>query len=146
MKTTKTKQKVHPAAIEFITSITWEFTRKNLYGGFTFSAIEVMVAKHHIRNYYRDILPELFQEYAQDYLNQFCERVLLAKKFVQRKPNRFVTNPSLWLNPDNANGFAGTKKWWKENQSNIVSLRFFHKDNRVFVIRDESNSSFRQTA
>lgn len=132
----KTNQKVHPSAIEFLTQASWEFTRKHLYGGLNFSTAETAIAKQHIRNYYRDIIPELFHKYAGLYIGEFFERVLLARNYVSRRPFRFVPNPSWWLNPDNEKGFAGTKRWHKQNLERNNGFRLFKLNGEIVCVCD----------
>ncbi|MCC7303481.1 MAG: hypothetical protein IT233_12650 [Bacteroidia bacterium] len=133
MKKDETIFRVHPEAIALLTEASWEFTKMQLYGGHAFSKHEIELAKQHIAQYYEDILPELFMRYAGKYFSYFCERVLMAKRYVMRDSSRYIPNPSLWFNPDNEKGFVGTRKWLEENlrKQQSETLKFYFTGGRM---------------
>lgn len=55
----------------------------------------------------------------------FCQRVLLARQYVNKSPDRFVPLPSLWLDRNYEHGFAGTKNWYAEIKAIRDSLPSF---------------------
>lgn len=45
---------------------------------------------------------------------ELVERATLAKRYVQRYPNRYMQTPTDWLNITNANGLTGTAIWFSQ--------------------------------
>ena len=53
---------------------------------------------------------------------EFCERILLAKRYVARRSGRYVAKPIDYLNIHFKFGIAGTEDWYKqlEQQRKLV--------------------------
>jgi hypothetical protein len=115
MKTTD-NIKVHPAAIKLLTDSTWQFARNILWGGHSFSETETQLAKIFIEEYYRSIPAEHFMIAAPRYFAEYCERIMLAKRYVDRYAHRYIPHPCIWMNPCNPKGFSGTKAWFDHIQ------------------------------
>lgn len=113
MHTTKTI--VHPSAIRLLTDATWDFGHKILWNEFPFREAEVELSKMYIREYYHEIPAGIFTETAHKHFTAYCERILLAKEYVNRFSHRYIPHPCLWLNKENPKGFAGTKEWYLRN-------------------------------
>jgi hypothetical protein len=111
----KSKTLVHPAAMRLLVDATWDFAKSILWKGTTFSKAEEAVSKVFIRMFYESIPPERFAETSHHLFSVYCQRIILAKNYVERFPHRFIPHPCMWLNPDNAKGFAGTKQWYLNN-------------------------------
>ena len=122
----RTQVKVHPAAIELLTDLSWEFAHEQLWKNYPFSKAEKDVAKNFISEYYKDILPELFSAFAAKQFNAFRERILKAKRYVERYPSRYIPHPGLYFNPENKKGFAGTLRWYNEDvlRARMKNIRF----------------------
>lgn len=112
----KEKISVHPAAINLLTDATWNFAHNILWDKFSFSEAEIELAKIYIKEYYEGIKPEKFTQTASQHFTGYCERVLLAKKYVSRFFHRYIPHPCIWLNKNNPKGFAGTKAWYQRIQ------------------------------
>lgn len=140
----RTKIKVHPAAIAIFTEASWEFAHKQLWKNYPFSQAEEQVAKSFISEYYKDILPELFPAFAGKQFYAFCERILKAKRYVERYPSRYIPHPGLYFNPENKKGFAGTLRWYNEDvlREKMKSLRFHFLNGDLIVTR----TIYRKTA
>ena len=95
----RTQVKVHPAAISLLADASWEFAHTQLWKNYPFSRAEKEVAKNFISEYYKDILPELFSAHAGKQFNAFCERILKAKRYVERYPSPYIPHPLLFFNP-----------------------------------------------
>jgi hypothetical protein len=108
----KTRVCVHPASIKLLTDATWNFARNILWRGQFFSKAEESLSKFFIREYYEAIPPELFSAEHHLHFTAYCERIMLAKKYVDRYPHRYIPHPCNWLNRDNPKGFAGTRAWY----------------------------------
>lgn len=112
----ESKVMVHPAAIRLLTDATWDFAHNILWGGEAFSLAEEKLAKKYISEYYGEIPAERFTATAHRHFSAYCERVLLAKEYVDRYPHRYIPHPCIWLNKTNPKGFAGTKDWYQRRQ------------------------------
>ena len=112
----KTIVRVHPASIQLMVDSSWDFAHHHLWNDYPFSEEEIAKAKKFIRKYYRAIRPEEFTQKANTRLKVFCERVMLAKKYVLRFPYRYIPNPAAWFDNKNAKGFRGTKEWYVRGQ------------------------------
>jgi hypothetical protein len=112
MKTTRqaTKKKAQNPAIELLTEATWNFSHSVLWNGHPFSESTITLSKKFIREYFENIPEEKFS-LAPKFFSRYCERVLLAKAYVNRYSHRYIPHPCIWLNRKNPKGFAGTKAW-----------------------------------
>jgi hypothetical protein len=110
------KVKVHPAAINLLTDATWQFARNILWGGQSFDEVETKLSKIYIREYYNSIDAEHFHLAAPRYFSEFCERILMAKRYVDRFSHRYIPHPCIWFNKNNPKGFVGTKSWYQSLQ------------------------------
>ena len=98
---TKTITKVHPASIDFLSNLTWEYAQKTLWENQRFTKSEV----------------ENFSVESSRHFRNYCERIRLAKEYVNRHPWRYIPHPTIWLNKHNPKGFAGTKNWKVKKES-----------------------------
>lgn len=133
----RTKITVHPASISLLTDASWEFALQQLWNGYPFSKAEKEAVKTYIKSYYKDILPELFYEYAGKHFNAFCQRILMAKRYVSRFPSRYIPHPIIYFNPSNLKGFKGTLRWYQEDQEKerVKNTRFYLINGELFVTR-----------
>ncbi len=115
-KPCKTIVRVHPASLQLMVDVSWDFAHHQLWNDYPFSEEEIAKAKKYIRRYYRAIHPARFTRTANNRLKVFCERVMLAKKYVLRFPYRYIPSPCIWFNPKNAKGFRGTKEWYERGK------------------------------
>ncbi len=115
-RTKRAKSYVHPAALDWLTDATWNFAYRALWSGQDFSKTEIDLSKDFISEYYYSIPADIFQQKYLTYFNAYCERVMLAKKYVSLYPGRYIPHPCIWLNPRNAKGFSGTKEWYVQNR------------------------------
>jgi hypothetical protein len=86
----------------------WLFANTLLWHNKEFNETEIELAKQQIEEYI--IHPSLLV--SRENFIIFCERVLLAHQYLQRKEARFVPHPLKWLSPHFENGYAGTKAWY----------------------------------
>lgn len=106
------KTMVHPATIQLLTDATWDFAQNILWNGYPFSKAEIALSKLYIQQYYDEIPAEKFTATAHSHFSSYCERILLAKEYVNRATHRYIPHPCIWLNKINPKGFAGTKAWY----------------------------------
>ena len=90
----------------------WDFAYAVLWTNETFDEEEKMMCIDSIKIYLMKNKHRL-----TDAFIEFCERVMLAKWYVQQSPNRFIPNPILWLNQNYSKGFKGTAQWHETLQS-----------------------------
>lgn len=99
--------------ISKLTDTAWTIAYTSLWNGETLSMQEVALAKRlvhfHIVNH-----DDLFDGYMI-----YCQRVLLARDYLSRNPEKFVPRPSLWMHPSNTNGYMGTAVWY----NNMAAVR-----------------------
>lgn len=115
-KKRKTNVRVHPASIQLMVDVSWDFAHNHLWNNYPFEKEEVEKVKKFIRRYYGAIHPERFTQVANNRLKVFCERVMLARKYVLRFPYRYIPSPGIWFDPKNEKGFRGTKKWYERGK------------------------------
>lgn len=89
-----------------------------------FSTEEIYIAKKYISDHFT-----LSQNKEEGFII-FCERVLLARKYILADKNRFIPLPSVWLNKYNTKGFAGTKKWHDDTSETRHSLPSYKSEIR----------------
>lgn len=107
-KETEITTSFHHSELEYFVRIAWNFAHTALWNDFAFSNKEVETAKQQI-----EILFARCNDLKKAY-TIFCQRVLLARHYLCKNANRFVPLPSAWLNPENENGFAGTRQWYQK--------------------------------
>lgn len=64
---------------------------------------------------FKELISEHFKKFkdADKAFKQLVERVCLAKRYVNRRPGRFISKPIDWLNINYRNGLTGTESWYK---------------------------------
>jgi hypothetical protein len=93
----------------------WNFAYSALWNASIFSTKEISLAKENIQQYF------ILAKNKRKAFVSFCERILLARYYVNGAKGRYIPLPSLWFDRDNLNGFVGTKEWLIEIK-NIRSL------------------------
>lgn len=134
METTKNRaEEMRRMKIEILTELSFEYARRKLWCGHSFSEKETREAKKYIRLYYEEILPALFNPYSEAKRLEFEIRIDMAFDFVKRKSGRYVTHPVIWFNPNNKFGFAGTHEWYVQDmeQFNYSKVRFYNDEGRL---------------
>lgn len=133
-KKNQTIVKVHPSSIAMLTDATWDFAHAVLWHKQPFSEKEINLSKKYIKEYYDLIPAEKFSSSALHLFTGYCERVVLARDYVRRKPHRYIPHPTIWLDRKNPKGFAGTKAWYdvikkerreRATQQMIESYRYY---------------------
>lgn len=99
--------------ILMLTDTAWTIAYTSLWNGETLSMNELALAKRlvhfHILSY-----DNIYEGYII-----YCQRVLMARDYLSRNPEKFVPRPSLWMHPSNINGYMGTALWY----NNLAAVR-----------------------
>lgn len=85
----------------------WNFAYSALWSTVKFSVRETELAKQKIAAHLRSENPDKT-------LLVFCQRVLLARQYVNKNPGRYIPLPSVWLDDKNKLGFSGTQRWYDQ--------------------------------
>ena len=129
-------------ATEKLVNSAWNFAFTALWNNSVFSKAEIATAKESITEFLA-----AFKDKEKGY-SIFCQRVLLARQYVTAKLNRFIPLPSIWLDKNNASGFAGTKEWYNNIKAVRTSLPNFKTELRAFaeavleISQDPTNANF----
>lgn len=115
MRVVKGMNEAKPELTPLITAA-WNFAYSSLWNSTQFSQKEIDTAKEKIAEYLR------LAEHPAKAFSIFCQRVLLARYYVSKNASRYIPLPSVWLDRNNATGFAGTKAWYDEMKAVRESL------------------------
>jgi len=96
------------APSENLINAAWNFAYSSLWNSTQFSAREIRTSKEKIEEYFT-----LAKNPRNAFLS-FCQRVLLARQYVNQAKGRYMPLPSVWFDKNNEYGFAGTKDWYAE--------------------------------
>lgn len=122
--------------LAFLVDRAWIFCYSVLWQGKKHVEQEVIQAKRYISLFFTGT------KYPGHRLEMFCERVLLARKYCERSPERFIPTPSTWLDPYFANGFAGTKNWHEKVIKKREKQKEYYGDLKLLaaIFREYSNA------
>jgi hypothetical protein len=94
--------------LDSLVNTAWNFCATALWSNLIFSNKEIGEAKKQMRFYFsRSGNPKTAYTI-------FYQRVLLARQYLNNANGRFIPLPSIWLNPENDKGFAGTNQWFQK--------------------------------
>lgn len=114
--------------IDHYTMEAWRFARSVLYSRQELSKRQEVQAIGYVREYFALVRHDLFRRGFVDKLfNDFCERVIIAKKFVDKSPERFIPMPNIWFNRHFRQGFCGTLAWLNNVRSQREKLKGYIK-------------------
>jgi len=85
----------------------WVFCKTALWPNTIFTDREVSTFKYLISEHFAK------SENANIMFQQLIERICLAKRYVNRKPGRFISKPVIYLNANYERGLAGTAEWYR---------------------------------
>ena len=115
--------------LQLLTEASWNFAHTALWNNHDFGAEDKSVCKDSIKIYFmrhQKDLPDAFIE--------FCERVMLARWYVQACSQRFIPHPASWLNANNEKGFKGTANWYEQVELKRRNFPFHHLALKVLVV------------
>lgn len=120
--TAQLQDAIEQEGFNVLVNAAWNFAHMALWSHCLFSTLEKDKAKKAIRLY---LLHSPDPEKA--YYN-FCQRVLLARDYVNKNPARFIPLPAQWLDESNENGFAGTAAWLDQMLDKRSSLPLYRRE------------------
>lgn len=104
------------APVEQFVNAAWNFAYSSLWNSTQFSSKEIRTAKEKIEDYFT-----LAKNPRSAFLS-FCQRILLARQYVNQVKGRYMPLPSVWFDKNNEYGFVGTKNWYAEIKAVRSSL------------------------
>jgi hypothetical protein len=110
-------------SIEFYTEKAWLFAKQILHTEHTFVEHQVTLSKKYISEYFGMISQKGFKSNVDRLYIDLCERILLAKKYIDRSPARFIPVPWKWFDRHFKGGFTGTSPWLKIAKENRKRLK-----------------------
>ena len=94
-------------------SALWKLAKAELYPQVHLTRSQCEIALKLLEKWYEPIPEDRIEKVHEVY----CARIAMVKKYLNADlQNRYVQLPYLYFDPQNASGFAGTKKWY-ERQS-----------------------------
>jgi len=99
----------------------WWFAYTTLFSNQTYSETEIKKFKFQIREHF-----EGFKSPQKAFKN-FCERIVLAKWYIEKHKLYRIEFPSVWLNKNYEYGFTQTAIWQKKIDDKRVLIADHHK-------------------
>lgn len=119
------RQQIQDDLLSKFSKAAWNFAYSVLWPNHFCDADEKSVCIDSIKIYFEERVPNLPEAFIE-----FCERVMMAKWYVQASPERYLPAPAFWLNYCNEKGFKGTAKWYlnleekrKVNPEHLMGLK-----------------------
>jgi hypothetical protein len=100
-------------SINQYTNRAWDFAKQILYPDCTFDQHQISLTKQYISEYFSSISQSGYKSNVERLFYELCERILLAKKYKDRSPARFIPVPWTWFDKHFSGGFTGTLPWLK---------------------------------
>lgn len=110
------------APVENFVNAAWNFAYSSLWNSTQFSAKEIRTAKEKIEDYFT------LSKNPRNAFLSFCQRVLLARQYVNGVKGRNMPLPSVWFDKANEYGFVGTKEWYAEIKTVRTSLPHYKEE------------------
>ncbi len=94
-----------PAAVTAQATLAFQIAYTALWNTQEFSATEITQATK--------LIDEILAQHDNPAkaFNNFVQRVLLARQYINTHPGSYAPIPTEWLSTTNKNGFAGTQRW-----------------------------------
>jgi hypothetical protein len=99
----------------------WLFAQASLWDKQIFTDAEIKKFKRLIAEFFEE------NEFSHDTFIEFCERVILAKRYVARSSYRYIAAPINWLNIHFKYGISGTESWYNEVQEQRETAPEYNK-------------------
>lgn len=106
----------------------WLFAQACLWQYQTFTDEEV--------DRFKELISEFFEEteFSEEMFIEFCERVILTKRYVARSSYRYVAKPALWLNIHYRHGISSTEKWYHSVQEQRISAPEYNLGMNILAV------------
>jgi hypothetical protein len=113
--------------IEQLTNIAWYIVYTALWNTEQLSLEE----KHFAINAIRECLQQSNNH--QKKFNEFVQRVVMARQYINCHPGTYAPIPSRWFDPANKKGFTGTAKWFQSLEEMRASILDYKEPLKVFA-------------
>lgn len=129
------------ASLNLYVSLLWSFAKSFLYSHVYLTERQEEIGKKLLYDWYEPVSTQHLSKVHQIYIG----RMGLVRKFIEKDPeNRFVQLPFKYFDINNPNGFAGTKKWWKEHEKRkkeVQAKLILHAQIRRFINNQQKEAS-----
>lgn len=115
------------ADIEGFTSAAWSFAKKMLYAGQEFDLYQEALSKARIREYFSLISYRYYREKVTEFLSDFLQRVLLARNYIGKRPERYIPVPWKYFDRHFDYGFKGTYGWLQKVKAQQRKNAEYHR-------------------
>jgi hypothetical protein len=113
---------------EHMVANAWLFAQASLWDGQVFTDAEITRFKKLINEFFEE------HEFSEDTFVEFCERVILAKRYVARSSFRYIAAPINWLNIHFKYGISGTERWYREVEQQRETAPEYNKGITILSI------------
>lgn len=113
--------------IENFTSAAWHFAKRTLYSLNNFDLYQEKLAKDRIREYFSLITHRTYKEKVTIYLQEFIQRILLARNYVGKRPERYIPVPWKYFDRHFEHGFKGTYEWLEKVKAQKLVNKEYNK-------------------
>jgi len=114
------------AEIEQLTNTAWYIVYTALWNAEQLSFKEKQIAANAIREFLQQ------SNNHRKAFNEFVQRVLMARQYINCHPGTYAPIPSRWFDPSNKKGFVGTAKWFQSLEEMRESILDYKEPLKVF--------------
>jgi hypothetical protein len=112
--------------IKQLTTAAWYIVYTALWNAEQLSLKEKQIATNAIRKFLQQ------SNNHRKAFNEFVQRVLMARQYINCHPGTYAPIPSRWFDPSNKKGFAGTAKWFQSLEEMRESILDFKQPLKLF--------------
>ena len=123
----KNKRKTKEIEKEKLIHGVWLVTQSTFWNNKEFSVSEQETLKELIAGHFKHK-----HAYTTTF-KELCERICLAKRYVDRKQGRYIAKPVDWLNVHYRNGLSGTANWLEEVKEQRKTVPLYNEGISTFA-------------
>jgi len=132
------------SSLNFYTDMLWVLAKNTLYKDVFLTDMQAKKGKQLIKGWYEIIGTDRLARAHEIYI----ERIGLVQKYIKKEPGkRYVQLPNRYFDITNPHGFAGTKKWWVEQENRKVETRaklITHNQIRRYLNNEKKDASVKK--
>ena len=133
------------SSIENYVWLLWRLAKNTIYKEVYLTENQEKIAQSLLFQWYEPVASSKLSKVHRSY----CERIGLAKKYLDKDKSRFVLLPFQYFDPTNPNGFTGTKKWQKQQlkrSQEVRRNRVLHSQVRKYLKNEEKEVHLRTSS